>query len=166
MTAAVVSIVLLLVGLPLLAFWLGGRRSWGRLRPGAEPDLYRELVRRHGLGPTEAAQVEGAATWGRELSDPRLRAAVVDWASSTREAVRAARRRHPRRRRVWLLVWLVVVVVAVVGSARRVVEDGWAAALSPLAGAAVWWVLLAVPAWRALTGPRRAIELNDGPPRA
>ena len=54
MTAAVVSIVLLLVGLPLLAFWIGGRSGWSRLRPGRGPDPWGGVVRAHGLSAGEA----------------------------------------------------------------------------------------------------------------
>ena len=96
MAVGVVLVVVLLVGLPLLAWWVGGRRIWGRLTPGAEPDRYREMVRRHALSPSEAAEVEAAATWGRELHDPRLRAAVVDWASTGREPQDDVRPGHTR----------------------------------------------------------------------
>ena len=81
MTAGV-TIVLILVGLPLLAWWVGGRAFWSRPRPGGDDDLHRTIVLRHGLRPAEIPQVEGALTWGRQLDEPHLRAAVVDWGRS------------------------------------------------------------------------------------
>ncbi|MGY1696226.1 hypothetical protein ACI780_15070 [Geodermatophilus sp. SYSU D00814] len=88
----------------------------------------------------------------------------------------AARPRSARRRRVRLLAWAAVLLVAGAGLASRAAEAGWAEALSraaeagwaealsPFAGAVLWPVLLAYPAWRVATGPRRAIERNSGPP--
>ncbi|MCV2489145.1 hypothetical protein OF117_07190 [Geodermatophilus sp. YIM 151500] len=55
--AGVLVILVILVGLPLLAWWLGGRSFWSRLEPGAEADLHRTLVRRHRLRPGEVVQV-------------------------------------------------------------------------------------------------------------
>lgn len=105
-----VLVVALLLALPALAWFIGGRKSWNRLTPEAEPDLYREMVRRHGLRPAEAAEVENAVTWGRELQDPRLRAAVVDWVQSSRPApVRSPR---PRWQRLLAMALLSVVVLA------------------------------------------------------
>ena len=57
MTGAWVAVVVLLLGLPLLAWRVGGRRFWGRLRGRDRPDLYRELVLRHRLRPGEVAEV-------------------------------------------------------------------------------------------------------------
>lgn len=94
--AAWVVVGTCLVVLPALAWWVGGRARWDRLTPRSEPDLYRELVRRHALRPAEAAEVESAVTWGRELQDPRLRAAVVDWVRSTRPVPEPGRRGRPR----------------------------------------------------------------------
>jgi hypothetical protein len=36
-TGAVIVVVAILLGLPLLAWWVGSRRVWSRLRPGAIP---------------------------------------------------------------------------------------------------------------------------------
>ena len=160
MTVAWVALVLLLVGLPLAAWWLGGRRFWGRLRPGSEPDPYRELVRRHGLSPTEAAQVEGAVTWGRELQDPRLRAAVVDWAQSLQADARERSARHPWVRRVVVPLLAVLALVALAGLVHDVVTEGWSA-LTDRVWTLVWVLALA---W-ALPRPRRAIRLNSSPVR-
>ncbi|MGY1702140.1 hypothetical protein [Geodermatophilus sp. SYSU D00766] len=61
-------------------------------------------------------------------------------------------------------MWAAVLLVAGAGLASRAAEAGWAEALSPFAGAVLWPVLLAYPAWRVATGPRRVIERNSGPP--
>ena len=79
---AVLAVVLIAVGLPLLAWWVGGRRVWNRLRPGAEPDPWRDAVRRHGLSAAEAAGLAREVTRGHEFDDPRLRRAAVDWAGT------------------------------------------------------------------------------------
>lgn len=71
MTNALITVVAILLGLPLLAWWLGGRRFWARLRPGAEPHPWGDAMRRLGLTPREAAQVESAVAWGRRLVDSR-----------------------------------------------------------------------------------------------
>ncbi|SNS28295.1 hypothetical protein SAMN04488107_2038 [Geodermatophilus saharensis] len=63
---------------------------------------------------------------------------------------------------MWLLLWAAVLLVAGAGLASRAAEDGWA--LSPVAGALLWPLLLVYPAWRVATGPRRAISRNSGPP--
>ena len=57
--AAWIVVVLLLVALPVLAWWIGARDVWSRPSKRTEPDLYREMVRRHALRPAEIAQVEG-----------------------------------------------------------------------------------------------------------
>jgi hypothetical protein len=77
----VVSIAVLVIGVPLLVWWVGGRRFWGRLRPGADPDPWGDRMRRFGLTPGEAAQVESAVAWGVELHDDRLRRAAVTLAA-------------------------------------------------------------------------------------
>ncbi len=148
--------MLILAGLPLLAWWVGGRQFWSRSRAASEPDLYRELVRRHALRPAEAAQVEGAVTWGRELQDPRLRVAVVDWATSLQAGARARAARRPWVGRVMLLVWL---VIAIGGLVRIAADQDW----GQLAVILFWPVVLSVPLTRAVNGPRRAIRLNSGP---
>jgi hypothetical protein len=81
-TAALIAILVLLVGLPLLFWWIGGRRTWSRLdaRGLAAGRLSQEAVARHGLRGGEVDEVRTAMAQGRALDDPRLRAAVVDWA--------------------------------------------------------------------------------------
>ena len=72
MSAALVVILVILVGLPLVPWWIGGRRFWGRLRPGSEPDPWGDLVGRHSLFAAEAALVRGAAraAAGRSAARP------------------------------------------------------------------------------------------------
>lgn len=89
---------LLVLGLPLLAWWVGGRRVWSRLRPGAEHDPWREAVRAHGLTGAEAALLARGVPRGRRFDDPRLRRAAVDWAQLLLE--QGARRPRTRRGRV------------------------------------------------------------------
>jgi hypothetical protein len=153
-------LVPLLVAVPLLAWWIGGRRFWARSAPRIEPDLYREMVRRHALRPGEAAQVEGAITWGRALQDPRLRAAAVDWAQSLQHLATERRLRRPRLRLVGVAVLVVLAVLVAARLAFDVVEEGWSALFPAL----LWPLLWAIPVGRMINGPRRAVERNGGPP--
>jgi hypothetical protein len=104
------------VGLPLAAWWLGGRRFWGRLRPGQVKDPVGHLMREHGLAGAEAAQVMTAVGKGERLDDPRMRRAAVDLAKLRLEAFRNPLMDTPRRRRivtgsfVVLLAGLVVLI--------------------------------------------------------
>jgi hypothetical protein len=162
MTAGIVTVVLLLVGFPLLMWWVGGRRFWNRAYGTETGELYRRIVREHRLTPAETAQVEGAVAWGRELQDERLRAAVVAWATALRERTDARRRAHPRRAvaaRVVMVVWAGLLVVSI---GLAVADGEWGHLVQSL----FYAVGIGLPTALAARGPRRAIERNSGQPSA
>ncbi|MGY1624829.1 hypothetical protein ACI789_21710 [Geodermatophilus sp. SYSU D00965] len=150
---AVGFVLLFLVGGPLFAWWLGRRRFWERQSGLLEPHVSRELAARHGLRPTEFALVDRAATWGREVSDDRLRAAVVDLA--TQKVGAASRRPAPRP---WLVVLAVVWGAAIAGVVVFAVAQGRWGDVNWVTAA--WWGVLAVVGNRWRTGPERAIRRN------
>jgi hypothetical protein len=158
--AAWVAVGACLVALPALAWWTGRRPRWDRLTPHREPDVYRELVRRHALRPAEAAEVENAVTWGRELQDPRLRAAVVDWVRSTRPVAEPVGRRRPR----WqlALAWLVVLGIPAGLCALAFRLGGWYGLLFTVVVLGGGQVL----DWAIGRGPQRALQRNEGPARS
>lgn len=92
MTGAVIAVLTILLGLPLMAWWVSRRRVWSRLQAGADPDPWGDAMRRCGLTPGERAQVESAVTWGRRLDDERLRRAAVEWSRQLIEQAEARRR--------------------------------------------------------------------------
>jgi hypothetical protein len=162
-TVAIAVVVLLLVGVPLFAWWVGGRRFWTRLKPGPDPCLPRALIREHGLSPDEVLEVERAVTWGKELQDARLRAAVVDWAQRYQAAVleqRASRSALHDWGLIAFLLWGAAVLAYVVFAVARGRwgDVNWFTA--------AYWVAIGVLGWRRRTGPARAIERNCGPPSA
>ena len=120
MTAALITVLLILVGLPLLAWWIGGRSVWGQLKPGRGPDPWGDLARRHGLSPGEQARVGSAVTRGEALADERLRVAAVDLACETLAHLDVLGRGGGSRgqRIVFLLavLWFVALVVNVVSA--------------------------------------------------
>jgi hypothetical protein len=155
-TGPLIVVVAILLGLPLLAWGVGSRRVWSRLRPGADPDPWGDAMRRFGLTPQETAQVESAVTWGRRLDDERLRRVAVQWARQLIEQAEARRRIRSRSGRLAVLLGLIVVLAAGI-SWMAVREDGlpW--------NAVVWWVIWpAVFGW-LVRGPRRAIRVNSDP---
>jgi len=111
-------VVLLLLGLPLLGWWLGSRRAWTRLE-GAHDGAVRQewdWIKRHRLNAAEQAQIDRAIRRGERLDDPRLRLAVVDRVHATRSARQAWEDRHPRWTEAvrWLKgLWLLGLVAAV-----------------------------------------------------
>ena len=160
--AAWVVVVLLVVGLPLAAWWAGGRRRfWAQAEARQVTDLHREMVRRHGLTAVEIPQVTGAVTWGRELQDPRLRAAVVAWAQAQRDESAAWRAAHPRvvALRGWLVgLWALLTVAGIV---FLVVQDRWG---SVPWFAAVYWCAGPVVGLVQRRARDRAIALNSDEP--
>jgi hypothetical protein len=155
-----VIIVVLLLALPVLAWWLGARDVWSRPSKRTEPDLYREMVRRHDLRPAEQAQVESALTWGRELQEAKLRAAVVDWGETLQRLAAQRRGQHPQVRRIARLVLLIWLAFAVAVLAFAVARGDWGRILS----IAVWPLVWAWPASRLAGAMSRAIRLNSGTP--
>lgn len=160
MPAAWVTIVLLLLGLPLLAWWLGGRRFWGRLESRSAEYEGAAVMRRHGLTGTEAAQVVDAVTGGRALEDPRQRAAAVELAQLTLDRLFPPWEDASLGRRIMLMLSVVwvggVAVVAVFRFALGGLGNvNWLNLL--------WAVLLtASPLWQSYR-LRRAIALNTAP---
>ena len=163
-TGGWVLIALFLVGLPLAAWWVGGRsRFWSRAeaRQMPELELREQMARQHGLSAAEADQVERAVFQGSGLDEPRLRAAVVDWAQRRVDADRRRREARPGLRG-WLVLLGVVWATGVVGWVAFAVARGrW--------GDVNWFSMtlygfLAFRAWRRATAPARAIALNSDAP--
>lgn len=164
MTAAWVLIALFVVGLPLAAWWVGGRsRFWRRAeaRQLPELDLQQQIARQHGLSAAETDQVERAVLRGNGLDEPRLRAAAVDWARRRIDADRQRMQARPRLRS-WLLLLGVVWMTGIVAWVAFAVAQGrW--------DDVNWFTLalygfLAFRAWRRTTAPERAIARNSDAP--
>lgn len=156
---AVLSILLILIALPLLAWWIGGRRFWGRLQPGAPRDPWGDLMREYRLTGGEMAQVSSAVAGGRRLEDERLRRAAVAMAQASLR-VGPQWRGGSRAQRlffllviVWLALLLVSVVLAVLGS--NLSDFPWWNILTVLA-------VVGVPVWQRHKA-RQAIEWNSAP---
>jgi hypothetical protein len=152
MVTAVVSLVVIAVGIPLLLVWLHRRRTWDRVRGRPREDLWGDWMRRHRLTGGEAGDISGGVTRGREFSDPRLRAAAADWAGIV------LRTETPSRKT--LICLAVVAVLAVVAglvfrakTGRPVDIDWFSIAV---------WVLIGAWVRRRRRGLRRAIEVNGG----
>ena len=155
---AIGAAVLVLVDVPLLTWWVGGRRLW-RERPPADAYIPLQMARRHELRPAERSVAERAATWGRELREDRLRAAVVELAE--RQVGPGGARRLPP---LWLVLLYAAFGAALVGFLVLEASRGqW-----PVGN----WLDLAIllvyggVGWRWQTGPARAIRLNSGPSAA
>lgn len=154
----VVTVLVIAVGLPLLAWWVGSRPRWSREHAATMDAQAAQsaLVRRHELSRDERAIVEKAATWGTAVPDTRLRSAVVEWAQLAQDAEAS---RPPLRSWLVLLVvgWGTVLAAVVVFA---VVGDDW--------GGVNWSSLLqwAAFAWFVhlrRRGPARAIARNSTP---
>jgi hypothetical protein len=159
-TTAIASVLLLLIGLPLLAWWLGGRRFWGRLQPGRGSDPWGDFVRRHRLSAAEQFQVREAVNRGRSVQGDRLRRAVVDLAEETSAQLRLSWSGGSRLQGFFLLLallWFVLLVANVVFS----LATGGLADV-PWLGIVTIAVVVGTPLWQRRT-LRRAIELNRGP---
>lgn len=159
-TTPIASILLLLVGLPLLAWWLGGRRFWSRLGPGAGPDPWGDFVRRHGLSAAEQFRVSEAVSRGRALDGDRLRRAAVELAEQTSAQLRLSLQGGSRVQRVFVLLavlWLVLLLsnVALSLATGRLSDVPWVALLAGSVGAGV--------ALRQRRNLRRAIDRNRDP---
>jgi Flp pilus assembly protein TadB len=161
--AALVAVSTIAVGLPLLAWWIGGRRFWSRLRGRADSDPWGDFVRRHRLSVAEAARIAAEVSRGRQLEDPRLRRAAVDWATRLleQETLRAPRNARTRRLLLALLTcwasavfaWLLYRVLT-----GRPEDVNWVS-LVLWTAAAVWIV-------RRRRRLRRSIVLNAEPSTA
>lgn len=158
---AVLAILLILVGLPLLAYWLGGRRRWAGIDARARDHMQveRAWMSSHRLNHREVAEVERAVAWGRAVPDGRLQAAVVERARMIQDAERTWRedraRLHTAMR--WLSIgWLLLLVTAFVFA---VSSGDWPTGLSFYLLAAVGSF---VAGWLRRRNLRRAVELNQG----
>ena len=161
MTAAWLTVAVIVFGLPLFAWWLGARGFWARLRPGAEQDPWRDAVRRHGLSTAEASQLARQVTRGHAFEDPRLRRAAVDWAGT----LLAQERPRPRTRRGRaLLTALVLWAVAVAGLVLHRVLTGRAGDVNWVT--VVVWTAAAIYVVRRRRGLLRTVEVNRDLPAA
>jgi hypothetical protein len=155
-----VTIVLILVGLPLLAWWVGGREFWSRPRPGVDADLHRTIVQRHGLRPAEIPQIEGALMWGRQLAEPRLRAAVVDWGQEMQRQAAERRAHRSLAGRVALGLLFLWLVFLLIGAVVAVVDQRW----GDLVRGLIFVAALVLPPLIFRRNLRVAVERNQDEP--
>ena len=80
MTAAWIAIAAIGIGLPLGAWWVGGRPVWARSdqRARRAQEAHREWIARHGLSSAEIAEVQSVIARGAAVEDARLREAAVE----------------------------------------------------------------------------------------
>ena len=157
MTAAWVTVAVLLLGVPLAAWWLGGRRFWSRLRLGRERDPWGDVVRRHRLSPGESARLSREVPKGTRYDDGRLRAAAVDLAQL--ELGQGLLPAGASRTRRVVVVLFFLWVVAVLGWIVHLVASGRPGDVN--------WLTFAI--WAAVFGwlvarrrrLRRTVELNQ-----
>lgn len=156
MTGALISLGVILVGLPLLAWWVGGRERWSRRDAEAirraRVGPWTTFARERGLTWQQANDVQSAVARGQELEDPRLRRAAVEWARHTLE--RTSLRRRP------LLAALFVALAAGVVAATCLAIVGHDLRHVPWTGI-VLLPLYVVQGVRIRRNLRRAIALND-----
>lgn len=159
MTAGL-AILLILVGLPLLAWWVGGRKRWASIdaRGRDQMKVEHDWMRSHGLDHREVAEVDRAVAWGRAVTDVRLRAAVVERARMVQDAERAWQEGRPGLHAAmrWLgIIWLLLLITAFVFA---VSSGDWPAGLSFYLLAAAGSL---VAGWLRRRNLRRAVELNE-----
>jgi hypothetical protein len=160
-TAALITVLLILVGLPLLAWWIGGRSVWGRLKPGRGPDPWGDFVRRHRLTPAEQTQVSSAVNRGRPLDGERLRAAAVDLARESLTQLDVGGRGGSRAQRIVFLLAVVWFVGLVANVVFALVTGGLSDV--PWAGVLTIVAVVVIPVVQRQK-MQRAIRVNSGPP--
>ena len=161
MTTALIAVALIAVGLPLAAWWLGGRSFWSRLRRRPASDPWLDVLRRHRLTGAEAGRVISAVERGERLDDPRLRRAAVELAEQSLELSFPPWAGATRLQRV-------MVVVTVAWAALLVAHTVFALVLGD-AGDVNWFPVLALVVaggLRIRQGQRlhRAVRLNGEQP--
>jgi hypothetical protein len=119
MTAAWIALAAIGIGLPLGAWWVGGRPVWARSdqRARRAQAAHREWVARHGLTSAELAEVQSAVARGAAVQDPRLRASAVEEA---RRQLGTWGARGDVAQRVWLVLgvlWIGAAVILIVVTA-------------------------------------------------
>ncbi|WP_147251514.1 hypothetical protein [Blastococcus sp. TBT05-19] len=146
MVTAVVSLVLIAVGVVLVGVLLTRPRFYSRMTPWSG-DPWANWMRRHRLSVAEAGELEHGVARGREFFDPRLRAAAVDWAGLQLKAYEPGRGGR-------IAIGVYVILVVGVTCARVVAGDrvSWSGP--------VILVVFGVLAVRQRRQLRRAIEAN------
>jgi hypothetical protein len=142
---AVVILVVFFVGVAVLFVALSRPRfrdgRWGRPRE----DHWGDWMRRHHLSAGEAGNVSNGVTKGLRYTDPRLRAAAVDWAGTIL-------RTEFSRRSTALLLGLYLGLTVMV--AVRLPDDvDWVAL--------VIWTAFSVVILRRRDAVRRSFEINQ-----
>jgi hypothetical protein len=155
--AAWIAIVVIVVGLPLGAWWLGGRPVWARSdeRARRAVEVHREWTARHRLSSGDETEIQGAIVRGRVLEDARLRAAAVEEARRQLSVWGVPGDVSQRVRSVLALLWLGATLVLVISST---VSGHWSWNFILLA---VNFTAVAVPQVVLRRNLRRAVDLNS-----